>query len=67
MKNKIELHPIVVSKAIHERVRRLAFKRRVSMKAVVEAALVAHYHWELEEEKEVQDASEDSPKQRPSP
>jgi len=66
MKNKIELRPIVVSKAIHERVRRLAFKRRVSMKTIMEEALCAHYGWkEPEEEKEVQD--DNSPKQRLSP
>lgn len=67
MKNKIELRPIVVSKAIHKRVRYLAFQRHVSMKTIMEEALCAHYHWQLEEEEETNNGNAASPSQRPSP
>lgn len=59
-----EYQPVVLSKRIHERLRREAFQRHASMKATVEAALIAHYHWKLEKEEE--DAKENLPNQRPS-
>jgi len=67
MVQKTNFTKVTITRELHNKVRREAYERRISMREVIEEAVRSHYHWELEEEKEVQDASEDSPKQRPSP
>ena len=45
MKKKVELTTVAISREIHEKVRTLAFQRRMSAKNIVEEALRSYYKW----------------------
>lgn len=57
--SKVELRPITVCAATHERVRSLAFDERVSMRVIVERALADFYGWPLPEGVEELQSDED--------
>jgi len=61
MDKMVELKPVSLSAEMHEHVRREAFRRRVSMKQVVEEALKFHYGWKPEEVSDGKDEMESAP------
>lgn len=49
MKKKVELTTVAMSRGMYEKVRALAFQRRMSIKNIVEEALRKYYKWGKEE------------------
>ena len=43
------LKPVSVCAETHERIRTLAFEKRISLRTVIEEALAAHYQWPVPE------------------
>lgn len=57
-----KFRPVLLSEETHERVRRVAFERRMSMKEVVEEALKNYYGWNNDSSKSKKEERNGTPK-----